>query len=427
MDCLVSSQRIMSDFLRTSNALSVISSKFPMGVETIYKFLGVTFIMKKKIALIIFILFLFNSNLSADENNKTLKIGLLAPLTGTYSELGNSLLYSLQLALEEINDKNVIIVPRDSGFNEKEKLNNAIKEIKSKNVKIIIGPITNNEFEIARKHNDLIFISPSNINTQFYNNIISIGISLESQLLTLVNFIKKQKKKKTVVMYPKNQYLELIEKELNSLNLSDIKTFTYSPNPEILTGEIEKLTNYSQRRKNLELRKKMFEDKEDEQSIKELERLEQLYTLGNVNFDSIIIIDFGNNLKSVLTSLIYTDVNQNNVLFTTVNQWFDESIFYENTIKDLYYPSVNYKEFKKYNEKYFKKFNIYPNEITILTYDALGLIYYVWKKNGAIRSINDFSLKNKIKGKIGTFSFKNDKVIQELDIYKTKDGKFVKF
>ena len=47
----------------------------------------------------------------------------------------------------------------------------------------------------------------------------------------------------------------------------------------------------------------MFEDKEDEQSIKELERFEQLYTLGNVNFDSVIIIDFGNNLKSVLTSL----------------------------------------------------------------------------------------------------------------------------
>ena len=41
----------------------------------------------------------------------------------------------------------------------------------------------------------------------------------------------------------------------------------------------------------------MFEDKEDEQSIKQLEKLEQLYTLGDVNFDSVIIIDFGNNLK----------------------------------------------------------------------------------------------------------------------------------
>jgi len=381
--------------------------------------------MKKKI-LTIFFLLILNFNLYADEDNKSIRIGLLAPLTGTYSELGNSLLYSLQLALEEINDENVIIVPRDSGFNEKEKLNKAINEIKSNNVKVVIGPITNEEFEIAEKHNDLVFVSPSNINSKFSNNIISIGISLESQLLALLSFIKKQKKNKTVIMYPENQYLELIEKELKKLDLTNIKTFTYSPNPEVLTGEIEKLTNYNKRKRNLELRKKMFEDKEDEESIKELERLEQLYTLGNVNFDSVIIIDFGNNLKSVLTSLVYTDV-QENVLVTTVNQWFDESIFYENTIKDLYYPSVNFNEFNKYNEKYFKKFNIYPNEITILTYDALGLIYYTWKKNGIIDSINDFSFKNKIKGKIGTFSFKNQKVIQELDIYKTDKKKFIKF
>ena len=85
-------------------------------------------------------------------------------------------------------------------------------------------------------------------------------------------------------------------------------------------------------------------------------------------------------LKSVLTSLVYSDVNQDKVLFTTVNQWFDESIFYENTIRNLFYPSVNYKEFKKYNESYFKKFKKYPNEITILTYDALGLFIMFGKK-----------------------------------------------
>ena len=382
--------------------------------------------MKKNILATLFLL-IFNFNLYADENNKSIRIGLLAPLTGTYGELGNSLIYSLQLALEEINDENVIIIPRDSGFNEKEKLNKAINEMKSNNVKVVIGPITNEEFEIAEKHNDLIFISPSNISSKFTSNIISIGISLESQLIALLNFIKKQKKNKTIIMYPKNQFLDLIEKELKNLNLTNIKTFTYSPNPEVLTGEIEKLTNYSQRKRNLLLRKKMFEDKEDEESIKELERLEQLYTLGDVNFDSVIIIDFGNNLKSVLTSLVYTDVDQKKVLITTVNQWFDESIFFENTIKDLYYPSVNFNEFSKYNKKYFKKFNDYPSEITILTYDALGLIYYTWKKNGTIKSINDFSFKNKIKGKIGTFSFKNQKVIQELDIYKTENKNFVKF
>ena len=384
--------------------------------------------MKSKFLIFIFyIIFTLNSNLLGNEKDKILKVGLLAPLTGPYNEIGNSLLYSLQLALEEINDDKVIIVPRDSGYKNKEKLELAINEMRSLGIKVVIGPTAFEEFDQVKKYSDLIFISPSNIDPEFSNNIISIGVSLESQLIALTEFIKKQKKKKTVVMYPKNQYFELIEKKIENLNLKNIKTFIYSPNPEILTGEIETLTNYTQRKRSLELRKKMFEDKEDEQSVKELERLDRLYTLGKVNFDSVIIIDFGNNLKSVLTSLVYTDVSQNDVLFTTINQWFDESIFYENTIKDLYYPSVNYNEFKKYNNRYYEKFKIYPNEITILSYDALGLIYYAWKKNGKINSINDFSFKNKIKGKIGTFSFKNGKVIQELNIYKTSNKKFVKF
>jgi len=383
--------------------------------------------MKNKILLIFYLIFIFNSNLLSNENNNTLKVGLLAPLSGPYSEIGNSLLYSLQLALEEINDKNVIIVPKDSGFKDEKKINSAINELRLGGVKIIIGPMTYKEFDQAKKYNDLIFISPSNISPEFSKNIISIGISLESQLIALSKFIKKQNRTNTIIMYPENEYVELIEKKIQVLNLKNIKIFRYSSNPEILTGEIETLTNYSQRKRNLELRKKMFEDKEDEQSKKELEQLEQLYTLGNVSFDSVIIIDFGNNLKSVLTSLVYTDVNQEDVLFTTINQWFDESIFYENTIKNLYYPSVNYKEYKKYNVKYFERFKIYPNEITILAYDAIGLIYYAWKKNGNINSINDFLFKNKIKGKIGTFSFKNGKVIQELNIYKTENKKFIKF
>ena len=381
----------------------------------------------KILSLIFYILFILNSNLLSDENSNTLKVGLLAPLSGPQSNIGNSLLYSLQLALEEIDDENVTIIPRDSGFNDKEKLSSAISDMRDSGVKIIIGPTSFEEFDEIKKYNDLVFISPSNISPEFLNNTISIGVSLESQLIALSKFIKKQKKTKTIVMYPKNEYLKLIEAKLENLDLKNIKKFSYSPNPEILTGEIEVLTNYKQRKRNLELRKKMFEDKDDEQSIKQLERLEQLYTLGKVNFDSVIIIDFGSSLKSVLTSLVYTDVNQQNVLFTTINQWFDESIFYENAIKNLYYPSVNYKEFKKYNDKYYKKFNIYPNEITILAYDALGLIYYAWKKNGKVNSVNDFLFKNKIKGKIGTFSFKNGKVTQELDIYKIGDKKFIKF
>ena len=384
--------------------------------------------MRKIFIFVLFYTFnFFNTNLLSNEQQQTLKVGLLAPLTGEYKELGNSLMYSLQLALDEIDDKNVFIVPRDSGFNDKKKLNTAITDLKSQGVKVVIGPISYEDFNEVGKYNDMIFISPSNISPHFIDNVISVGVNLESQLLALKKFLKKQKKNKTIIMFPKNEYTLLIEEKLKNIDFKNAKIFKYNPDPQVLTGEIEKLTNYTQRKRNLELRKKMLEDKDDEASVKELERLEQLYTIGGVSFDSVIIIDFGNNLKSVLTSLVYTDVNQNKVLFTTVNQWFDESIFYENAIKKLYYPSINYDEFKKYNSKFFKKFKVYPNEITILTYDSLGLVYYAWKMNGDIKSINDFSFKNKIKGKIGTFSFKDKKVYQELDIYVTENKRFIKF
>ncbi len=384
--------------------------------------------MKKKIIVILsYLLIFFNSNLLCNEKNNTLNIGLLAPLSGEYKELGYSILYSLQLALNEINDKKVNVIPVDTGTNNIKKLNNAIKEIKGKGINIVIGPLNNEDFDEVKKYSDITFISPSNINPEFKNNIISIGISFESQMEAIIKFLKKKKKRKTVILIPNNSYIGLIEEKLKDLELKPFKIFKYNPDPKVLTGEIEKLTNYSQRKKNLQLRIKMFEDKDDEQSKRQLEILEQKYTLGEVNFDSVIIIDFGSSLKSVLTSLIFTDVDQEKVLFTTLNQWFDESIFYENTVKKLYYPSVNYKEFKKFKEKYFKVYDDYPSEISILTYDALGLIYYTWKKNGKINSVNDFAFKGKIKGKIGSFSFDNKKIIQNLDMYKAENKKFTKF
>ena len=48
--------------------------------------------------LLSYILIFFNTNILGEENNNKLKIGLLAPFTGEYKDLGNSLLLSIQLA-----------------------------------------------------------------------------------------------------------------------------------------------------------------------------------------------------------------------------------------------------------------------------------------------------------------------------------------
>ena len=75
-----------------------------------------------------------------------------------------------------------------------------------------------------------------------------------------------------------------------------------------------------------------------------------IHTLTNLG-DTIVVPAYGwrafaNAVCFMNRKIHFVDIDDTNVLFTTVNQWFDESIFYENTVKSLYYPSVNYKEFK---------------------------------------------------------------------------------
>ena len=384
--------------------------------------------MKKNFKIILsYLLITFNTFVFAIENKdeNILKIGALLPLTGELKGLGEDMLYAINLALHDIDNPKIKIYQKDSG-SKKEKIIQACEEFRNEDIKIIIGPTDSEFFKELYNFEDLVFISLSNINSDSKKNIIMMGINLESQLLAIKKFIQKEKKKKTVILYPKNEYTKHVEKNIRSANFSGAKLFSYSKDPKVLTKQIEKLTNYKQRKINLSSRIKKLEGSEEPKDIRELNQLKQRYTLGKVNFDSVIIIDFGNGLKSVLTSLAYTDVSEKDILIITGNQWFDDSIIKETSIKNFYFPSIDLKNFEKFNKKFYETYNYKPNEITILAYDIVGLIYYIWKNEKSISSANNFNLKTDIKGKIGKFKISDNKVIQKLNIYKLEEGKFIK-
>ena len=384
--------------------------------------------MKKTLNIFLsYLLITFNSFVFAVEKKDAniLKIGILAPFSGEFKFMGETILYSINLALHDIGDDSIKIYPKDSG-SKKEKILSACEEFQEEGIKIIIGPIDSDFKDEIKNFEDLIFLSLSNMNSAFEKNIIMMGINLESQLLSIKKFLKQSGKKKTVILYPDDKKSKHVGKKIRQVGFNNSRIFKYSSNSEILTGQIEKLTNYKQRKINLESRVKILEESEAPKDIRELNNLKQKYTLGKVNFDSIIIIDFDDGLKSVLTSLAYTDVSDKDILIITANQWFDENITAESSIKSFYFPSVNLSNFKDFNRKFFKNYNYYPNEISIISYDILGFIYYLWKNDVDIKSSSNLNYKKEIKGKIGNFKISEDKVIQKLEIYKFEENKFVK-
>ena len=127
------------------------------------------------------------------------------------------------------------------------------------------------------------------------------------------------------------------------LQIKIIENYIYNTNPTKLTQQIEKITRYKIRKQNLEDEIVRLEKSEQNNKERLIERLKKRDTLGSVKFDSIIIADFDESLKSVTTSLLYTDISPKEKYFITLNQWFDESLLKETSSQPLYFPSINKK------------------------------------------------------------------------------------
>ena len=115
--------------------------------------------MKKFIIIFLsYLLITFNSFVFAVENNNSniLKIGILAPFTGEFKFMGEAVLFSVNLALHDINDESIKIYPKDSGSN-KEKIISACKEFQDEGIKIIIGPVDATFTNELKRFDNLIF------------------------------------------------------------------------------------------------------------------------------------------------------------------------------------------------------------------------------------------------------------------------------
>ena len=379
--------------------------------------------MSKFIKIIIFIILNFSIlfSFSAKASEK-IKIGLLVPLTGSNKELGQSIIKAVRLAVKDINNNSIEIIPKDTASKANKTLKSAF-ELKQLGVKVVIGPIFYESITYLDEIKDITFLSLTNKTLDLPKNVISAGINSTSQINAIKKFIETNNIKRTIFLTPIQDYEFEIKKGIKDSRIKIFKEYDYSTEPTKLTKQIEEITNYQTRKQNLDdeiLRLKKSNQSNKEKKIK---KLEQRYTLGGLNFDAVVIADFNESLKSVTTSLLYTDVSPKNKYFITLNQWFNKSLLNEIDIQPLYYPSINKNNFENYKEKFFSEFNEYPSHLSLLSYDLVGLVYYLSLKTNLSNLNKVFKKKNSFKGKIGIFDIKNNKINHRLNFYKIEDKK----
>jgi len=376
-----------------------------------------------KLIKIIFLsyIFLFFHAVNAKEK---IKIGLLVPMTGDNKEIGESIIKAVGLAVKDIDNDLIEIYPKDTATKANQTLRSAF-ELSEMGIKVVIGPVFYESLTYLDEMKDLTFLSLTNKTLDLPKNVISAGINSTSQFNTIKKFLETNKIKKTIFLTPIQDYEFEIKKGMKDSKIKIYKDYEYNTEPTKLTKQIEEITNYKLRKQNLEDEIKRIKNSNDPNKEKKIKILEKKYTLGNLNFDAVVIADFDESLKSVSTSLLYTDVLPKRKYFITLNQWFDESLLNETDIQPLYYPSINKENFDNYKIKYFNAFNEDPTHLSLLSYDLVGLVYYLSTTANVENLSKIFKRKSSFKGKIGIFDIKNNKINHKLNFYKVEDQKLI--
>ncbi len=379
--------------------------------------------MKKTyiIFLKVFLIIVFSSLKAISEEK--IKIGLIVPLSGEYSFIGKSILKSTRMALNKIDDERITIVPKDSKANPIDTLK-ASKELYNKGVKIIIGPVFSESNQYLDELSEVTFLSFTNKIRSNPKNVISAGVNAISQINTIKKYLNENNLTNTIFLIPETEYKREIEEAIEKSNLILKEKFIYNKDPTLLTKQIEDLTKYQQRKQNLEDEIKRIENSNTFNKKKKINELKKKDTLGFINFDSVIIADFSESLKSVATSLLYTDVSSKRIKYITLNQWFDESLLKETSLHPIYFPSINKNNFEIFQKEYIQNFKNTPNQISFLSYDLIGFVYYLLISNDFKTNENLFIKKNKFKGKIGIFEINKKTITHQLNFYEIQEENF---
>ena len=381
--------------------------------------------MKTGIKLIFSILLIFNFNFKALSAEK-IKIGLLIPVTGEYGKIGQSVINSVRLALNSINDNRIEILPRDTRADPSTTLKIAKELYEVNGVKIIIGPLFSSSTEYLSEIPEVTFLSLTNKLTDTPTNVISTGVNSISQLNAIKKFQKSKNLERTIFLIPDSNFKIEIEKALSKTKIKLKDKFLYDTDPTLLTAQIEKITRYPQRKQNLLDEIERVENSIDTNKEKKIENLKKRDTIGGINFDSVVIADFDENFKSVATSLLYTDVSSKRVFYINLNNWFDESLLEESSLHPIYFPSVDKTNYDTFNSDYKKSYGEAANQISFLSYDIMGLVYYLIYKNDFVISNKMFSENNIFKGKTGVFQINDRNITHELSFYSIENKKFIK-
>ena len=362
--------------------------------------------------------------------NKSVKIGLMLPLSGEHYRIGRSLLNAAQMALEKINGNNLIVYIADTG-DDRQLLENLYFLI-NKEIDVLIGPVFTDKIIKIKDiliENEIITISLSNNSELIENRFHAFGLTLEDEINELLVYSLARNFKRYAVVTPDNNYGRRVKKyieKFNSINNQlKFKFIIYDEeSPDFY--EVSKLiSDFENRKIKLEYEIELLKKADSIENLEKLKELEKLDTYGELDFEAILLLTQNFNELSNLSSILpYYDVDPKKIQYMGNSLWSKDQALKEPGLENGYFTARNIDSRKIFETTYAQIFKDKPHSLATYTYDLIGLISKILSINNNF----EIQLLYSDKGFIGTDGWfrihENGKVSRKPNIYKIKNQKF---
>ena len=353
-------------------------------------------------------------------NNKEpdkLKIGVLLPLTGKHSYIGQSLLDTMQMLIYENKKIDSELIIKDTKANPS-LAKKATKELVEQNVDVILGPFfsssLNKSLKIA-KYKNVPLISFSSDRNEKEKGVYLMGFEPEQQISDITEYTIRKNYKRFAALLPNskygkrvlNTYRKVLNKNkflLNKVELYDLDTNDFEKN-------IQKLVGLD---KNPQLE---IDEETGENPIEDFDP----------GFDVLLLIETGNKLRETVALLTYYGVDFKKVKLIGTGEWYIDNIGSEPGLVGAWFVAPNPKLWQNFKKKFYKFYNYEPIRLSSLAHDSLTSVFSIINKNDKFYELNymDFQNSYGFTGIDGDFKFLSDGTVErKLSILEIKQNSF---
>ena len=312
--------------------------------------------------------------------NAKYKIGILLPLSGRRELLGRELLDAAQIAVFDLADKDFVIYSFDTKGTEAGAAAAAQEAVRT-GVDLILGPLLASSVRAVRPvaaSAGVSVVAFSNSHEVAGDGVFILGFVPQQQVDAIVDYAVEEGLYRYAVLAPNDAYgravVAAFKGAIAEREAEIVRLEYYDPAAIDFSRPAKAIADYDRRHKALLEQRAELEARDDEVSKQTLKRIEKLDTLGDVDFDAVLLPGRGQQLKAIASLLSFYDVDQPAVRLLGLSNWEQTAnIEAEPSLSLSWYAAPPRDEREKFFQRYREFYGRPPAAIASLAYDATAL------------------------------------------------------